>query len=54
VIDKLLRILIDAEPGNHTNTLYITQTEYDEIKTEFRYSFNSIAGPFGIVWIKIK
>lgn len=52
--DKLLEIIMDSEPGNHAETIYITQQEYDELKREFKTNFNCFHGPFGPVWLKVK
>ena len=55
-LDKLEQLVLNgAEPGNEAEIIYITQTEYDNMKAENNdKDFNCFMGPQGPVWIKIK
>ena len=55
-LDKLEQLVLNgAEPGNEAEIIYITQTEYDNMKAENNDNgFNCFMGPKGPVWIKVK
>jgi hypothetical protein len=53
--EDIENIILDADPGNRAESIYITQDQYDQLKKENNdHSFNCFNGPFGPVWIKIK
>lgn len=54
IIDKIIKILRDSEPGNHTEIIKLTKNDYDKICNPLIPYPNMFHGPFGAIKIEIK